>query len=69
MSPRIAERVRYWTGARYKGVKATGTGVVIQGPRWYGALRCYRIRFDTGGSDWISETHIERELPAPGRRP
>jgi hypothetical protein len=54
------ERVRYWDGER-RG-KADGTGLVVDGPRWYGALRCFRVRMDNGGTDWICETHVEREL-------
>lgn len=61
----MLDRVRCWTGER-RG-KADKTGTVIDGPRWlhgfHGPFRVLRVRFDDGGSDWLSETHVERELP------
>ena len=66
MTPVMLDRVRCWTGER-RG-KADKTGQVIDGPRWIwglnGRYRILRVRFDDGGTDWLAETHVERELLA-----
>jgi len=64
MTPVILDRVRYWCGERTG--KADGTGQVIDGPRWIngfgGPYRVVRVKLDSGGTEWIAETHVEREL-------
>lgn len=65
MSPRMLQRVRYWRERR--SGKADGVGQIIDGPMWVhlldGPVRCWRVLFDEGGSEWLSEAQIERELP------
>lgn len=55
-------RVRYWEGKRTG--KADGVGTITQGPRFELDLRWWYVyRDDTHTGVWLTEAHIEAELP------
>lgn len=50
------DRVLYWLGAMQGD--ASGTATVISGLVGFGRTPCYRIRKDSGGTDYLAATHL-----------
>ncbi len=58
----MLSRVRYWTGRR--AGQADGVGTITQGPDFRLGLRWWYVHKDDGSySEWLTEAHIEAELP------
>lgn len=68
MSIPLGSRVRYWPGARAAGIEPkhgqTITSRKDETDTNFGVAG-YWIRKSSGGTDFIAETHIEQEEPAP----
>jgi hypothetical protein len=54
-------KVRYWPGVRRAEVPARGIATVISdGLVYFCGTPCVRIRKDSGGTDYIAVTHVEK---------